>query len=76
MRHPRRCLVWQKGAILARLLIRSLVITVAEEGMVVALLMRNRRSIGTVSAAVAFANLASYALIAAMHPITITYGFE
>ena len=61
---------------LARLLVRSYVVTVAEEGMVVALLMRNRRSIGTVLAAVALANLASYALIAVMYPLTITHGLQ
>jgi len=56
---------------LARLFVRSYVVTVAEEGMAVALLMRNRRSIGTVFAAVAVANLASYALIAVMYALTI-----
>jgi hypothetical protein len=58
--------------ILARLLVRSYVVTTAEEGMVVALLMRNRRSTGTVFAAVGVANLASYALIAAMYPLAVS----
>jgi len=61
---------------LARLLVRSYVVTVAEEGMVVALLMRNRRSIGTVFTAVAVANLASYALIAVMYLLTISRGIQ
>ena len=58
---------------LARLFIRSYVVTTAEEGMVVALLVRNRRSIGTVFTAVCVANLASYVLIAVIY-LVITGG--
>ena len=53
----------------ARLLIRSYVVTTAEEGMVVALLVRNRRSIGTVFTAVSIANLVSYALFVVIYLI-------
>lgn len=69
-------LLSHEWGILLRLLVRSYVVTMAEEGMVVALLMRNRRSIGTVFTAVALANLASYALIAVMYPLTVTHGFQ
>jgi hypothetical protein len=66
-------LLSREWGILWRLLIRSYVVTTAEEGMVVALLVRNRRSIGTVFTAVAVANLVSYVLIAMIY-LTITRG--
>jgi len=56
-------LVDRNWAVLPRLLVRSYIVTAAEEGIVVALLVRNTRSIGTVFTSVLVANLASYVMI-------------
>ena len=56
----------RQWAVLPRMLLRSYVVTTAEEGMVVALLIRNTKNIGTVFTAVVVANLVSYAMITAV----------
>lgn len=56
-------LMAHQWGVIPRLLLRSYVITTAEEGMVVALLVRNKISTKTVFIAVAVANLVSYAMI-------------